>query len=257
MLGTGRAAQEVAKTIQATHKEVELACWRSAARIHQSVSTVNWTVTIKNIDSFSDRFVSSSINKVCLIGRVSDQDIRQPSDRESLAALLRDGATLPKVLRRLAQKVSAKGIEFSNLSREFPEFSIEDFVDRRADTNEIGWFKKVRHSADSASGVIVPDSAVVFDNDQLEMEKEDGVDALLDRIGAHGFGKAKPSMLVKTSPSGLGAILPCVIGPRTIKKAATAGIGLILVDAECTVLVERNQFGAELSARGVKLISIN
>lgn len=255
LLGAGRAARDVAQVIKSISWDVDIACWRSAAQSYDGITTVGWTATIKNLDTFSERFLALGIKKVCLIGRIPDQDVRQPSDRESIKALMSDGATLPRILRRLERKMKSNGLVFANLSREHAEFSVDHLISRGANASERAWFGKVRGAADLAPGIRVPDSAVLIDNCNLVPELEDGVDALLERVEKINLNCNQPVVLIKSCPSGLGALLPSVIGPQTIKKAVSAGVKSILLDATSTILVERDDFTAALSASGIELVA--
>ncbi len=165
-----------------------------------------------------------------------------------------DGATMPRILRRLDGHLRAAGLSFVNLSRVFPRFSVDALVSRETNEIEKDVFLRVQQTANNAAGEFIPDSAVALSDGKVVTEGEGGMDALIDQIAIEPQ-LSPPAALVRACPTGLAGVLPSVIGPQTIQKCANAGIQTIILDVNSTVVAERDRFEVAMSQSKIEIVS--
>jgi DUF1009 family protein len=114
-----------------------------------------------------------------------------------------------------------------------------------------------------AAGVMDLGQAGVFSGDRLvALEDIAGTDALLERVGTYrdrGLVADGTSRLIFAKASKPGqpvyVDLP-VIGPRTIELVAGAGIGLVVIEANRTLLVNRDAIVEVAQKRDVSITAI-
>lgn len=101
----------------------------------------------------------------------------------------------------------------------------------------------------------VGQAAVVSPDRVLAVEGAEGTDGMLDRVG--GIARSAGAVLVKRPKLGqeLRVDMPA-IGPRTVEKAAAAGLAGIAVQANLVLLADKGRLAALADERGLFVIGL-
>lgn len=101
-------------------------------------------------------------------------------------------------------------------------------------------------------------AVIIADNELCAAEQRSGTAAMLANYAATSPKTDKSAILIKCARPGqpLAIDMPA-IGPDTIDQAANAQIGLILVEAARSLLIERVALIAKADAAGIALLGIN
>jgi DUF1009 family protein len=115
---------------------------------------------------------------------------------------------------------------------------------------------------DALSPYDVGQALVVFDERVVAIEGAEGTDALIDRVGElRRLGRLpairRGGLLLKAAKVGqsLKVDLPA-IGPRTIERAANAGLGGVMIEAHRVLLLESVALVAAADAAGLFLLGM-
>lgn len=159
------------------------------------------------------------------------------------------------LLGAVADEMSRKGIELIDSTAYCRDaMAAEGVLTRKGLTDaqqvdaDLGW-----RVAREMGRLDVGQAVAVKDKDIIAVEAIEGTDAMIERAGLlcpHGgwilVKVAKPNQDMRFD-------VP-VIGPDTIEKLAEAGAAAVVVEAEKTLMLHRDQTLAEANARGIRII---
>jgi DUF1009 family protein len=249
----GRTAREEGRHVVAVAHEGE-----SDPRIESCVDDLTW-IKVGQLDTMVDTFRAHGVVRAVMAGGINKASLMEhfaPDQRgQRLLARLTQWSD-DALLREVAAELEGEGIEIVDSTLFLSSILTRAGVLAGNEPSEQQW-RDVRYGLAVARGVgrfDIGQTVVVKSGIVLAVEAIEGTDEALRRGGALGRGEA---VAVKISKPGqdLRFDVPAV-GRETIDTCNTARIAVLALEAEKTLILERDEFVSAARRSGLVVVGV-
>ena len=237
----------------------------ASPELEQEVDEVHWT-GLARLGKWIKIFKKAGVTRAVMCGGINKTRAFDGNRGLSLLPDLRSAKLWYKqlrshedhtVLQAVAEEFESEGIHIERSILYCPELlaghgclTAREPSEREWDDIRFGW-PIIRQIA----ALQVGQSIVVKEKAVLAVEGIDGTDATLRRGGRLGNGDAVAIKVAKESHDER-FDMPCV-GPDTVETMAQSGVSVLAMDAEKTLVLEREQTVEKADGAGICLIGIS
>jgi DUF1009 family protein len=222
--------------------------------IEKSAGTVHW-LSLGQLGRLIEFFKQHGVNRAVMAGQVKHKQIFsaiRPDWR--MVKLLGSLATrnTDSLIGGVARVLSEEGIEVENSTAFLqPLLATSGNMTRRAaDPRERADIDYGLAIARHVAAMDIGQSVVIADRACVAVEAMEGTDAIIRRAATLSHGRPLTIVKVAKPNQDLRFDVP-VIGPQTITTMSECGATAIAVEAEITLLLDRNELLAEADRRGI------
>ncbi len=245
--GNGVYPETFARAARAQEEDIRLVCsafdGETKPEFAEHVDAIKW-LKVGQLGKLIDYFVSEGVTEAVMVGQIA------PNNLYSFRPDLRTIGVLAKLKERNAE--SLFGAIADELAKDGVELlsAVTFLEDEMAQKGHLfGPKPKDKMEEDAAYGfkiakessrLDIGQSAIVREGTVLAVEAFEGTNECIKRGGKLGKGKNVTLAKVSKPKQDFRFDVP-VVGPLTIETCKTAGISQIVVEAGCTLILERER----------------
>jgi UDP-2,3-diacylglucosamine hydrolase len=222
-------------------------------------SEVQW-LSLGEVSKLLDLLTTRGVNKVVLAGQVKHVQLFSSIKADGVVQRVLQGLhrkNTDALLGAFVRMVEARGIRVvdSTLFLRPLLAAAGPLTQRAPDASERADIAYGREIAKKIAGLDIGQTIVVADRACVAIEAMEGTDAAIERAAALSNGKRLVIVKVSKPQQDMRFDVP-VVGVKTIRVMSRSNARVLAVDAERTLLFEREQLIAEADQAGIAVVGM-